>query len=290
VKLGIRTTDGESAPLDEIRLAAFPDQPFLIARSDEVIRKGVRATGTWEAGFAEYVGGLLPPAAHVAIGGGHVGLIAFQLWQERPDAEAIVVFEPDSVNAALLSLNVMSWGDSPVRPVPLGLSSRTELLQLAQNPLNTGDNRLWERIPRALHAGGGNPRRWPRQQVLCVALDDVWGDGPLDLLLLDTQGWEPDVLRGAEQLLRRRKPTVVFEWWPRALAARGVDLEAFLFWLEHDLGLVLGVVPPEASGFSNPWIHDLAGKGDIRRVTELLLQDQDHAAYVELVATPGATG
>jgi FkbM family methyltransferase len=272
--------------LDLIHLSDHPDYPFLIARRDEVIRKSVRLRGEWESGFANYVASLLPRAPRIVIGGGHVGLIAFELWRARPDTVEIVEFEPDSVNSALLSMNVMSWGESPVRVLPVALGARTNIINLAQNPINTGDNRLWDAIPDELDAGGGDPARWPRQPVVCVALDDIWGDTPLDLILLDTQGWEPDVLRGAEHLLRSRRPLAVFEWWPRALTARGIDLEACLSWLERDLDLTIAIAPAEASGLSNPSIYPAVGESDIRRLTELLLEDPDPNAYAELVARP----
>jgi FkbM family methyltransferase len=271
--------------LDVIHLGEFPDRPFLIAKSDQVIRQGVKANSRWEAGLASFVGAMLSPESRVVIAGGHVGLLAFELWQARPDIREIAVYEPDSVNAALLTLNVLTWGESPVHALPFALGARTELLDLARNPINTGDNRLWASIPADLDAGGGDPRHWPRQPVVSVALDEIWDADRLDLILLDAQGWEPDVLQGADELLRTRRPLVVFEWWPRALRARGFDLEALLSWFEDDLHMKLGVVPPEFSGFSNPAIHDLAGE-DIRQVTELLLEDPDHAAYVELVARP----
>jgi len=278
-----------SGAVDAVALAGHPETPFLIAHRDGVIRPEVGSSGHWEPGFAQYVATLLPRRAHVALGGGHVGLLAFQLWRARPDVAEVVAFEPEPVNAALLALNVLGWGSAPVRAVPIALGIDTEILTLAQNPLNTGDNRLWSTIPPDLHAGGGDPAAWPRQQTVVAALDDVWGDAPLDLILLDTQGWEPEVLRGAERVIRKRAPTLVFEWWPRALIARDLDPEAFLAWLEQDLGLHLGFVPPEASGFSNPSIH-AAGRGDIRRMTELLLADEDPAAYVELVASPTRRG
>jgi FkbM family methyltransferase len=277
---------GAGREIDLIVLEEFPEYPFFIARNDRVIREHVRATGEWEPGLARYLAERLSRVPRIVIGGGHIGLLAFQLWQALPDAAEIVVFEPDSLNAALLSLNILRWGESPVRVMPLALSSKTGVLSLAQNPHNTGDNRLWASIPPELAAGGGDPERWSRQAVLGVTLDDFWGDAPLDLLLLDTQGWEPEVMRGARNLLARQRPLVLFEWWPRALVAREVDLEGFLRWIEDDLAMIVSVVPPEASGLPNA-SDDLRDHVlDVRGLTELLLHRSGPVAHVELLATP----
>jgi hypothetical protein len=96
-------------------------------------------------------------------------------------------------------------------------------------------------------------------------------------------------LKGAERLLLSRRPAVVLEWWPRALAARGVDMEAFVDWLKEDVHMRLEMLPAEASGASNREIYDSADASDVDRITALLLEDPDPAAYVELLATPRRT-
>jgi FkbM family methyltransferase len=256
---------------EEIRLADFPDQPFLIPAQDQVIRPHVRERGSWEPGLAAYIGAFLPADARVVIGGGHVGLSAFQLWRERPDISELVVFEPDSVNAGLLALNVWSWGGSPVRVMPLGLGRTSGELTLSRNPSNSGDNRF-----------GQSDAAWPRETVLVSALDDIWR-GRLDLLFLDTQGWEPDVLAGAERVIRDEKPLLVFEWWPQRLAARGIDSYEVLAWLERDLCLRVEIVPVQASG-----IHELMPAAteirDVRELTRRLLHHPEHTIHAELLA------
>jgi FkbM family methyltransferase len=256
---------------EEIRLADFPDQTFLIPSHDQVIRRHVHERGSWEPGLAAFIGSQLSANARVVIGGGHVGLSAFQLWRERPDIGELVVFEPDSTNASLLALNVWSWGESPVRVMPLGLGRASRELTLWRNPSNTGDNRLWQS-----DAGG------LCETVLVAALDDIWR-GRLDLLLLDTQGWEPDVLAGAERVIRDQRPLLVFEWWPQGLAARGIDSYDVLAWLERDLGLQVELVPAHASG-----VHELMSApteiSDVRELTRRLLDHPEQTIHAELLA------
>ena len=175
---------------------------------------------------------------------------AFQLWKERPDIAELVVFEPDGLNAGLLALNVWNWGDTPVRVMPVALGRTTGNIVLARNPSNTGDNRLWDKIPLSFARCG-----WWRSEGMGTAecrrrrTRRDWRGG-LDLLLLDTQGWEPDVLAGARRVILEERPTIVFEWWPQALAARGFDSFEVLSWLERDLRLRLEVVPPTRPGFT----------------------------------------
>lgn len=256
---------------EEIRLAAFPEQPFLISAHDQVIRRHVNERGTWEPGLASFIGARLPADARVVIGGGHIGLNAFQLWRERPDISELVVFEPDCSNAALLALNVRSWGESPVRVMPFGLGRASGELTLARNPSNTGDSRFGQSDPG-----------WPRQTALVSALDDIWL-GRLDLLLLDTQGWEPDVLAGAERVIREENPLLVFEWWPQRLAELGIDSYELLAWLECDLRLRVEVIPARASG-----IHELmkaeAEIRDVRELTGRLLEHPEQTIHAELLA------
>jgi FkbM family methyltransferase len=71
-----------------------------------------------------------------------------------------------------------------------------------------------------------------RVTVPAVTLDAALAGGPpLDLLRMDAEGSEPQVLRGAEALLRRSPALrIVTEWSPRMMAPRA-DLGALIGWL-----------------------------------------------------------
>jgi FkbM family methyltransferase len=54
-----------------------------------------------------------------------------------------------------------------------------------------------------------------------VTLDSVLGDYHVDVLKIDTDGWDGRILSGAVTALRRDVPVVVFEWAPCQLEATG---------------------------------------------------------------------
>jgi hypothetical protein len=161
--------------------------------------------------------------------------------------------------------------------MPMALGRGLEHATLVRNPRNTGDHRLWD---------DESGRALERVDVVVASLDELWR-GPLDLLLLDTQGREPDVLAGATRVVLEKRPTIVLEWWPHALKARGFDLEEVLTWLERDLQLQIEVVPPEASGVNELMPDAARSMRDVRELTALLLAQQDRlSAYAELVLRP----
>jgi FkbM family methyltransferase len=254
-----------------VRLSDWPDASFLIPAWDEAIRPHVQVTGEWERDLIADVASRLGRRPRIVVAGGHVGLSAFQLWRARPRAREISVFEPDPVCAALLALNADEWKGARVRLWPLALAAAPALLELVSNPANSADNRLW-RPTGELTAGGGDPQQWRRQRVLAMPLDQVRDAAPLDLVFLDAQGFEPEILRGAGATIRRWRPLVAFEWWPRALAARGLDPHAVLGWVERELALELVVHGDD--------------RADLRELTEGLLAADDTAAHAQLVATP----
>lgn len=64
------------------------------------------------------------------------------------------------------------------------------------------------------------------QQVAATTVDSVLeatGWPVVDVLKIDTDGFDGKVLAGARRLLRNRKPTVIFEWAPLQCLATGQD-------------------------------------------------------------------
>jgi FkbM family methyltransferase len=64
--------------------------------------------------------------------------------------------------------------------------------------------------------------------VPCQRLDSLLADLLLDrvgLIKIDVEGFEPQVVRGAQELIRRDRPAIVFEYWPKVADPLGWHVE-----------------------------------------------------------------
>ena len=119
---------------------------------------------------------------------------------------AVHSFEPNPRTFGLLAVNAR-LADNIV-PHNLALGEESGVLPLTFNPLNVGEASLVER------AAGGERSI---EQVAVKQLDTlVAGLGDIAFIKLDVEGFEPQVLKGADRLLRERQPVVAFEQNPSA--------------------------------------------------------------------------
>jgi FkbM family methyltransferase len=122
----------------------------------------------------------------------------------------VLAFEPEPWNYRLLRANLaVNDVDSRVTAVRAGCSSSDRAGFMELSGVNSGDHRVSESgsVPIELVALDS----YLKEQ--CIPADSV------ALLWLDTQGHEPDVLRGARDLLATRPPLVA-EFWPKMIRPR----------------------------------------------------------------------
>jgi FkbM family methyltransferase len=126
----------------------------------------------------------------------------------------VLAFEPEPWNYRLLRANLsVNDADSRVTAVRAGCSSSDRAGFMELSRVNSGDHRVSE--------SGSVP-------IELVTLDAYLKEHriPADsvaLLWIDTQGHEPDVLRGARDLLAARPPLVA-EFWPDMIREQLNDL------------------------------------------------------------------
>ncbi len=123
--------------------------------------------------------------------------------------DAVYTFEPEQTNFIHLVNNVRNCADPKVFTHNIALGDRTHEVLLSTNRKRDFiDISKW-RIGIRKKAVVTNYR------VLMQPLDQIMATGklytPIDLILLDTEGYELPILRGAFELIKRDRPIIAIE-------------------------------------------------------------------------------
>ena len=151
--------------------------------------------------------GLVEENACIVDVGSNVGASLLQMLAVRPAARAIAI-EPSVRYLSCLRENLNMAGFSHAEIVPVALGRRPGEIWLHNNTTTASVVNL--------HYCGFEPLG--RQLVKIRTLDDVMQHrGHASLIKVDTDGYDMEVLRGAEAVLRDDRPVVYFELEPRLL-------------------------------------------------------------------------
>ncbi|MER6528316.1 FkbM family methyltransferase [Streptomyces sp. NPDC001508] len=171
--------------------------------------------------------------------GAHVGYFSLIAALANPKAK-VHSFEPVDMVHARLSVNLRSNNVQNVRLYQAGVSSEPGWadisVRFSGNLLSTGST--------LEHAAADAQLK----RIRLRALDEVFADARLDLVKIDVEGHEMSVLRGARQVLKRDRPTVILEALVDApltpLLAEFEPLGYDSHWItEHDGTLVPSYAP-----------------------------------------------
>ncbi|MGA2836447.1 MAG: FkbM family methyltransferase [Acidimicrobiales bacterium] len=158
---------------------------------------------------------------------------------------SVVSFEPGPQNQSLLLLNLMANDILTAEVHQVALSDRIGILRYGRSGANG-----------AISDFDGDPSQLGTYDLVrSTTLDTVIGERRVDMMKVDVEGAEGRVFRGAEQVLKRCTPTLVFEFSPPSLAITsgmgGDELLGFLTGLDYSLD-VIGSDPGERRPRSVP--------------------------------------
>jgi FkbM family methyltransferase len=202
-----------------------------------IVTRGIQQTGEWEPRELAALQERLRPGMTLLDVGSHVGYFVLLGARAVGEAGRVIAVEADPDNAALLRENVRRSGLHAIEVVAAAAWSTPGRLELSRaRDRNSGDGRLYR------HAGAG--RAVP---VMAVRLDDVLGNAPVDVVLLDTQGTEHEVMLGFTETVARCRPRIIAEFWPSGIRESGRDPGETLA-LYRRLGYAVSVLGDDTTG------------------------------------------
>ena len=197
---------------------------LFVDLSDHVIGLAI-VRGRYEADEVRLTRGILRPGDTAIDVGAHIGFFTMQMAAAVGAAGHVYAFEPFDANADLLekSLDENRFGDRViVRRAAVGAAAGSATLTFPEETLNSGGAYLLRdgSAPLAGHRTKGVP---------VVALDGLDLRRPVRFIKMDVEGAEPQVIRGAEGILREDRPVILSELHPAQLErASGATVDEFL--------------------------------------------------------------
>ncbi len=161
---------------------------------------------------------LLDAKSRVVFAGAHIGAVLIPL-ARISGTRSIVAYEPSPRNFRLLSMNLALNGIKDVVAINTALGDRVGKIQFTENSINTGNSRVA-----------------PASGEITVNLDTLDRTLPADwvasdLIVMDTEGSEVAVMRGAQLSLARTRNLYV-EFSPEQLREQGSSAIEFVEMVE----------------------------------------------------------
>jgi FkbM family methyltransferase len=197
---------------------------LFVDLADHVIGLSI-VRGRYETDEVRLVRGILRPGDTALDVGAHIGFFTMQMAAAVGAAGRVYAFEPLDANADLLeqSLQENRFGDRVIfRRAAVGAAAGSATLTFPAETLNSGGAYV-------LRDGGAPLAGHQMKRVPIVALDGLDLRRPVRFIKMDVEGAEPQVIRGAEGILREDRPVILSELHPAQLErASGATVDEFL--------------------------------------------------------------
>jgi len=152
--------------------------------------------------------------------GANIGYYTVLLAQK---AKKIYAFEPDSVNFEILEKNIRANNLENVVAVKAAMGSFNGKIKLYKSKENLGDHKVYKNDQFPI----SNFR-----EVKVIKLDYFIKE-PVNLIKIDTQGWEPEVIEGAKNLIENYKPIIFMEYSPASYKLAKLDGSKMMEFLKN---------------------------------------------------------
>lgn len=168
--------------------------------------------------------------------GANIGYYTILLADKVGKNGKVYAFEPDITNFDILVKNIKENKLENVVAVNAAVGRKSEKKILYKSEENLGDHKLYDQNPpvdkstSSLKKGGSLRTK---EEVKIIKLDDYLADVKVDLMKIDTQGWEPEVIGGAMKIIKRDKPIMFLEYSPTSYQQAKLDEKEMMNFLRN---------------------------------------------------------
>ena len=219
---------------------------------DNVMLPEIQSNGTWEENEINWLKQNVSPGDHCLNVGANVGYFSIWLGKLAGKNGTVTAFEPNPKLIPLFNLNIQNSKLKNVTLHKVAVGNRNGFQWLFLNEKNFGDSRMFD--PR-ITSGGGNYRQHgfhkipKRKLVRIIKLDDQVSK-KIDVVLIDTQGYDHEVLRGMQSIIEKFHPKILTEFVPQWVTDMGENplkvLDEYKSW-GYSINSTDFDVPPNAT-------------------------------------------
>lgn len=206
--------------------------------------------------------------------GANIGYYTVLLADKVGNTGKIYAFEPDKINFEILKKNVEANNLKNVEIINAAVGSKAGKLKLHKSKENLGDHKLYK-----TPLGSAASPLDERETVKIIKLDDYIKE-PIDLMKIDTQGWEPEVIEGAKKIISKNKPIMFLEYSPASYQIAKLDGQKMMrnlskiykniWWIDEWLYIYKKLSQKEIdkicttnkTGYADLWMKKEVGFGD----------------------------
>ena len=177
---------------------------MFVRKNDWLIGAGIARTGEYEPQVTACLKELLAPGMVFVDVGANIGYYALLGASLVGEEGQVIAFEPNVDNVALMRRSLAASQVQVVTIHTKAVADRPQTLLLDAGGANS-NGRVVE----------VSPDGFARPSVEAVTLDDTLADlERVDVIKIDTEGAEPLVWAGMQEIAKRHRPTILFEFTP----------------------------------------------------------------------------
>ena len=199
---------------------------FLFPAEDQIISRSIRNDGIWEPLEVQWLKENVEPGAKCINVGANVGYFTCLMSQIVGDAGKVYSVEPNPYLIPLLKSNVNRLARPNVELFECAAGTEAGIVDLYLNERNFGDSRVFN--PK-ITQDGYHPAEHGFDEIIKTVsvpirrIDEIVGEAKIDVALIDTQGWDHQVLRGMRNIISLWHPKILVEFSPAWIASLGED-------------------------------------------------------------------